>query len=653
MKSAVTLLLCLALGLTVSAFDHEAALRKLGPLTPEEFEAKWTDDDILAAYHPKDLYKAVARDIARLKGDLEGMDTSDMDLDKEDRIADIMPHNKESFLEVDDEGYMYNPDVRESESESDEIGRDLTPEEQRDLQNARDIFKSTSGKSVKVEGFKDEAILKMWIPREECSRGLPVVSAYSKIIYESATALRQGDKFGAPTARSECINRVVGRYEALRGLLDIQAYMVVDDNDKIVTFIPRATEPKKIQDWMTNFNFLKSKCDYSWSGNRFTGDTLIAARTQAKWPGWLDKAAAKVKSKVKSGWESTKKAVKSGWESTKKVVKKVVTHIKNWIAPEGKCGRIHRGFKKGWAAIRNQVHSTILTGRYVENGYKFVIAGHSQGGALATLAAVDFKERWPSMKLAVYTFGSPRVGNKKFVKYYNRLVPHTLRYVNRYRDGYCPGSGTAPWKVDLVARIPPEFLGYRHVGGLKETDCTRSCKSQCCKNNFMTSITCHTDYLDVLLKGFLHKIGNNYEYFKSRYPMDWSKFSRHVLGVQNAASGQLAQREPQYMQKQEQNMQQAVQTAELAGVTTGSVDESACHALGGQCVRPYTCTGGYNTGVKGLCHGHGKEHTCCMTKCRAKHQQNGRCVAGGVRNCPSGRVDHYLCPGRGTKCCLR
>ncbi|CAN0306134.1 unnamed protein product, partial [Ectocarpus fasciculatus] len=40
------------------------------------------------------------------------------------------------------------------------------------------------------------------------------------------------------------------------------------------------------------------------------------------------------------------------------------------------------------------------------------ITGHSLGGALATLAALDHRRRYPEAKVTMYNFGSPRVGNK-------------------------------------------------------------------------------------------------------------------------------------------------------------------------------------------------------------------------------------------------
>ena len=46
----------------------------------------------------------------------------------------------------------------------------------------------------------------------------------------------------------------------------------------------------------------------------------------------------------------------------------------------------------------------------------------------------------------LYTFGSPRVGDKRYVNYTN--IPH-YRWVNNN---------------DVVARVPPFWFGYRHCG---------------------------------------------------------------------------------------------------------------------------------------------------------------------------------------------
>ena len=43
-------------------------------------------------------------------------------------------------------------------------------------------------------------------------------------------------------------------------------------------------------------------------------------------------------------------------------------------------------------------------------------AGHSLGGALATLAAYDIVKGCPNVDVACYTYGAPRTGNRAFAR---------------------------------------------------------------------------------------------------------------------------------------------------------------------------------------------------------------------------------------------
>ena len=64
-----------------------------------------------------------------------------------------------------------------------------------------------------------------------------------------------------------------------------------------------------------------------------------------------------------------------------------------------------------------------------------VAAGHSLGGALATLAAYDLRKRLqaggrPEVEVLCYTFGAPRTGNHAFATDYNHVVPDTWSIIN-------------------------------------------------------------------------------------------------------------------------------------------------------------------------------------------------------------------------------
>lgn len=105
-------------------------------------------------------------------------------------------------------------------------------------------------------------------------------------------------------------------------------------------------------------------------------------------------------------------------------------------------GRVHRGFKTEaddiWPYIEKELKS---------NELPLWFCGHSLGGAMAKICAgrclVSAIRSEPE---ELYTFGSPRVGNKEYV----RSVDLThYRWVNNN---------------DIVTRVPPVLLGYRHSG---------------------------------------------------------------------------------------------------------------------------------------------------------------------------------------------
>jgi hypothetical protein len=80
------------------------------------------------------------------------------------------------------------------------------------------------------------------------------------------------------------------------------------------------------------------------------------------------------------------------------------------------------------------------------------ICGHSLGGALATLLALDVSANTPFKKPTAYTYASPHTGDITFANKYNTVVPDTFRIANRF---------------DIVPKLPPPPL-YEHVLGLFE-----------------------------------------------------------------------------------------------------------------------------------------------------------------------------------------
>jgi predicted lipase len=83
-----------------------------------------------------------------------------------------------------------------------------------------------------------------------------------------------------------------------------------------------------------------------------------------------------------------------------------------------------------------------------------LITGHSLGAALATMAAIDIKNKIKiaASKITFYTFGSPRVGNQAMANYIFHLYPNgAYQRVTHYND--------------IVPHVPPrEVFGNIHSG---------------------------------------------------------------------------------------------------------------------------------------------------------------------------------------------
>lgn len=123
--------------------------------------------------------------------------------------------------------------------------------------------------------------------------------------------------------------------------------------------------------------------------------------------------------------------------------------------PLDRSERVHRGFFAGLRPALPKIEQIIDT--ISAPNAPLIITGHSLGGALATLSAASFYRRQRPVH-SVYTFGSPRVGDKRFRNEYesDRFdFGRTFRVVNRH---------------DVVTRVPPRLLRYRHVGRLRYLD---------------------------------------------------------------------------------------------------------------------------------------------------------------------------------------
>ncbi len=100
--------------------------------------------------------------------------------------------------------------------------------------------------------------------------------------------------------------------------------------------------------------------------------------------------------------------------------------------------KVHFGFIQAYKSVRDAVLNQAQNSSFK----RIICTGHSLGGALAKLAALDIQYNVPDKEIYCYTFGAPKVGNAEFVRSFNKRIPNTFRIVNGWDGvpGLPPGS---------------------------------------------------------------------------------------------------------------------------------------------------------------------------------------------------------------------
>lgn len=121
-----------------------------------------------------------------------------------------------------------------------------------------------------------------------------------------------------------------------------------------------------------------------------------------------------------------------------------------------------------WEKIRDDVIADLKESVKTS---RLIITGISLGGGLAQLSYIDIKASGVFDNVEVITFGTPRVGNKKWAKNFDSLVKHTRIYIRR----------------DPIAFLPfciTPLCNYRHTGEAVVCHYNKElCKSKTCKRS--------------------------------------------------------------------------------------------------------------------------------------------------------------------------
>jgi hypothetical protein len=113
-------------------------------------------------------------------------------------------------------------------------------------------------------------------------------------------------------------------------------------------------------------------------------------------------------------------------------------------------GLVHAGIAEQFSRVNREVLQAIRW--HVQRGRKVFLAGHSQGGALATLTLASM--RINGLRSAgTITFGSMRVGDEEFAEYARGAAGFADFGHMRFRNNN-----------DIVPLVPPFNAGYCHTG---------------------------------------------------------------------------------------------------------------------------------------------------------------------------------------------
>ncbi|MFW9993125.1 MAG: lipase family protein [Candidatus Odinarchaeota archaeon] len=111
--------------------------------------------------------------------------------------------------------------------------------------------------------------------------------------------------------------------------------------------------------------------------------------------------------------------------------------------------RVHAGFLEAYKSVKKEIHAHLNTLFSEQGSSRLFVTGHSLGGALATIAAVDLNQTF-KLPVTIYTYGSPKVGNSWFARKFNRKIKDSFRIAN----------------VDDVIPSYPPVIGYNHINSL-------------------------------------------------------------------------------------------------------------------------------------------------------------------------------------------
>jgi hypothetical protein len=102
-------------------------------------------------------------------------------------------------------------------------------------------------------------------------------------------------------------------------------------------------------------------------------------------------------------------------------------------------GFLHIGFGASFNVTRDAIR--VVSYKLVQQGYRLILTGHSKGGAVAAIQALDLLQAFDSTitpsNLKLISFGQPRMGDTNFVHTLDAALPpstcHSIRFVGQHK----------------------------------------------------------------------------------------------------------------------------------------------------------------------------------------------------------------------------
>ena len=147
---------------------------------------------------------------------------------------------------------------------------------------------------------------------------------------------------------------------------------------------------------------------------------------------------------------------------------------------------VHAGFMMSWNASRPVILPILQETIEEYPEYELTLAGHSLGGAVAGLAALEFQAR--GWKPRITTFGEPRLGNQALAQYMDNIFAwngseesSTYRRVTHVRDPV-PLLPFESWGWHMHAGevfisktgLPPEIHDLERCEGDEDPQCIQN-----------------------------------------------------------------------------------------------------------------------------------------------------------------------------------